>query len=181
MNRFWSISFLITVFSFSNAASAAVVMKTLEVTSTDFFFVNGNGAEAPTDPLSIVFSVTFDNAADIESSTNGLNIISASVPYSAEYSYDSNSDLLVLATNSGVGSCLLPASSFCIFMSSFSTAPVSIGALQATSVAGIWRSDNTTISAVPEPAAWAFMIFGFGAIGGAMRRYHKTNMKISYA
>lgn len=36
-------------------------------------------------------------------------------------------------------------------------------------------------SAVPEPATWAFMIFGFGAIGGAMRRQRKANVKVSYA
>ncbi len=35
--------------------------------------------------------------------------------------------------------------------------------------------------AVPEPATWAFMIFGFGAIGGAMRRQRKANVKVSYA
>ena len=35
--------------------------------------------------------------------------------------------------------------------------------------------------AVPEPATWAFMILGFGAIGGAMRRQRKANVKVSYA
>lgn len=34
--------------------------------------------------------------------------------------------------------------------------------------------------AVPEPATWAFMIFGFGAIGGTMRR-RKAQVKVSYA
>jgi hypothetical protein len=42
--------------------------------------------------------------------------------------------------------------------------------------------DTLTIgAAVPEPATWAFMICGFGAIGGAMRRKRKTNVKVSYA
>ncbi|MEM8919079.1 MAG: PEPxxWA-CTERM sorting domain-containing protein [Pseudomonadota bacterium] len=40
-------------------------------------------------------------------------------------------------------------------------------------------------AAVPEPATWAFMILGFGAIGGAMRRQkkqaRKANVKVSYA
>ncbi len=40
---------------------------------------------------------------------------------------------------------------------------------------------NNFAGAVPEPATWAFMIFGFGAIGGAMRRQRKTNVKVSYA
>ncbi|MEP3226766.1 MAG: PEPxxWA-CTERM sorting domain-containing protein [Parasphingorhabdus sp.] len=37
------------------------------------------------------------------------------------------------------------------------------------------------VAAVPEPATWAFMIFGFGAIGGALRRNRKANVKVSYA
>ncbi len=37
------------------------------------------------------------------------------------------------------------------------------------------------IFAVPEPATWAFMIFGFGAVGSALRRNRKTNVKVSYA
>ena len=44
---------------------------------------------------------------------------------------------------------------------------------------------NASIGAVPEPATWAFMIFGFGAIGGAMRsdrhRQRKAIVKTSYA
>ena len=40
---------------------------------------------------------------------------------------------------------------------------------------------NAGTPAVPEPATWAFMIFGFGAIGGAMRRQRKANVKVSYA
>jgi glucose/arabinose dehydrogenase len=36
----------------------------------------------------------------------------------------------------------------------------------------------SSLSAVPEPATWAMMILGFGAVGGAMRR---RRVKISYA
>ncbi len=35
--------------------------------------------------------------------------------------------------------------------------------------------------AVPEPATWAFMIAGFGAIGGMMRRQRETPKKTTYA
>lgn len=36
-------------------------------------------------------------------------------------------------------------------------------------------------SAVPEPATWAFMIFGFGAVGGAIRRQRKATVKGNWA
>ncbi|QTD57067.1 PEPxxWA-CTERM sorting domain-containing protein [Parasphingorhabdus cellanae] len=42
-------------------------------------------------------------------------------------------------------------------------------------------SVQLAVGSVPEPATWAFMIIGFGAIGGAMRRQRKANVKVSYA
>ena len=35
-------------------------------------------------------------------------------------------------------------------------------------------ADTLTISAVPEPAAWALMILGFGALGGVLRAQRKS-------
>tara|TARA_R110000787_G_scaffold221595_3_gene330340 strand:+ start:14555 stop:15166 length:612 start_codon:yes stop_codon:yes gene_type:complete len=46
---------------------------------------------------------------------------------------------------------------------------------------GVGALEFDALGAVPEPATWAFMIFGFGAIGGAMRRQRKANVKVSYA
>lgn len=51
---------------------------------------------------------------------------------------------------------------------------------------GAWRlaisGPGTAVAgnagAVPEPASWALMIIGFGAVGGTMRR---RSMKVSYA
>ena len=37
-----------------------------------------------------------------------------------------------------------------------------------------------TADYVPEPAAWAFLIFGFGAVGFAMRRRQRRNVAVSY-
>ena len=43
---------------------------------------------------------------------------------------------------------------------------------------------NLTISqvaAVPEPASWAMLIFGFGAAGVAIRRTRATTLRVHYA
>ena len=37
------------------------------------------------------------------------------------------------------------------------------------------------ISAVPEPASWAMMILGVGAVGGALRRRSKVTTRVSFA
>jgi choice-of-anchor C domain-containing protein len=39
--------------------------------------------------------------------------------------------------------------------------------------------DNVNVTAVPEPAAWALMILGFGAIGGVMRRRGQSGFAIA--
>jgi choice-of-anchor C domain-containing protein len=39
--------------------------------------------------------------------------------------------------------------------------------------------DNVNVTAVPEPAAWALMILGFGAIGGVMRRRGQSEFAIA--
>lgn len=41
--------------------------------------------------------------------------------------------------------------------------------------------DNVTYleAAVPEPASWAFMLAGFGLVGGALRRTRKQAITIS--
>lgn len=40
--------------------------------------------------------------------------------------------------------------------------------------------DDVSVNAVPEPAAWALMIVGFGLVGGAVRR-RKPSVRVSFA
>ena len=45
------------------------------------------------------------------------------------------------------------------------------------SATNAFEIDNISISAVPEPATWAMMLLGFGAIGMGMRRQRKTAVR----
>lgn len=50
----------------------------------------------------------------------------------------------------------------------------------ATGGSGLVTTFSVVNAGVPEPSTWAFMIFGFGAIGGAMRRQRKANVKVCF-
>lgn len=44
----------------------------------------------------------------------------------------------------------------------------------------VFRADGG-VGAVPEPATWAMMLIGFGAVGGAMRYKRKVKASLSFA
>ena len=49
----------------------------------------------------------------------------------------------------------------------------SVAGLRLSSTSNAFETDNFTINAVPEPATWAMMLVGFGAVGFGMRRRRK--------
>ncbi len=46
---------------------------------------------------------------------------------------------------------------------------------------GNFRLNVSTLAGVPEPATWALMILGFGAVGSAMRRRQSAAAKVRFA
>ena len=60
------------------------------------------------------------------------------------------------------------------------TAP-QVGALRFASGNNSFEFDNITIAPVPEPGVWAMMIIGFAAMGFALRRRRKTEVRVRFA
>lgn len=50
-----------------------------------------------------------------------------------------------------------------------------------TIIANVTATSSPAVTAVPEPAAWAMMIFGLGAVGFAMRRRSKVSTTVRFA
>ncbi len=47
--------------------------------------------------------------------------------------------------------------------------------------AAAFNFEVASVAAVPEPASWAMMIVGMGAIGGSLRRRAKTAVRLALA
>ena len=71
-----------------------------------------------------------------------------------------------------------PDSTFIGFVSTTGTVA---GTFNGRSEVDTIRFVTGNAGAVPEPASWALMILGFGAVGGVMRRRGKVDTRVSYA
>jgi hypothetical protein len=163
-------------------ANAAVVTKSYSITATNF------ESGAPTDPVTGIFTFTFDNAAPITlPSLAGLTLTGFNVPYAgpALFSFTKGSDMLIVGNNIGLGSfSVSPATpGFGFAMLGVSSTPT-ISNLTYSAGGKLWHSSNVAVaevSAVPEPATWALMMVGFGGMGYAMRRKPKVGTRVRFA
>lgn len=88
----------------------------------------------------------------------------------------------------GVTTCYVTGSAGCVFGNvgglfvGGQTSPIfhSTGGLQLRANELAFAAEGAINGAVPEPATWALLILGFGALGGAMRRT-KREVRVSFA
>ena len=152
---------------------ATLITETLTITGSGFAPVLPPDTPAPVSPLTINFTVTFDNAADVSPTTSGLTVHSFNLSDPVQYVYNHTADILVVASLPFITGCDLPANTFCIFINGISSAnPSASDVVQSTSSGGHWFADtiSTTVVAVPAPATLALLGIGLAVIGFARRR-----------
>jgi len=162
------------------SASAALVTYNFDVTTSGYSDAVGT-APAPIDPLNVDFRVTFDPTqqnlglpvtfdSPINPAFGSLNLLFYNSINVATFNLqggDGTTSLniqLVTATPT-----LVPGNyPFIVGANDFGAYTFNAGADLFVSSAG--DVVITSVSAVPEPAGWAMMLLGIGAVGFALRR-----------
>ncbi len=155
----------------SASANAAIITVSGDFTATDWTVYFGAPA-APIDPIYLSYSATFDDSINYDGDTTILNIGSTNIPYALTFSFNHFSQDIVIATSGNSGLCNHPEQSFCAFVSDLVTGtPYFVE--QSPAGGGGWVANTITGGSpnggVPEPAAWALLITGFGLVGAAAR------------
>ena len=152
----------------AGASDATVVTQAFSLTASGF------EVGAPVEPVSGLFTFTYDDAAFLTPpSAVGLTLSGFNVPYAgpALFSYVKGSNLLVVGNNlGGFGSFTVsPATpGFGFAITNVSTTPT-VSSFTYSADGHLWHASNITLTAVPEPTAWSLMIAGFGLAGAGLR------------
>lgn len=168
---------IVSLFVLAVPASAATVLR-FTATSTD------SGQLGFIDYDSSVFDgtaaqrVTNDNILDIRfvDPVTGLVIDVAGPPASSTI-FDSTGALPTVVGGVGFTGQTPDAQMFVVNASTLTISTNDSGFTVFRDV--VWSTK--ALGAVPEPATWAFMITGFGAVGGAMRRRHNPCVQPRFA
>ena len=152
----------------ASQAGAAVITQSFTVTATGF------GANAPIQTVSGRFTFTYDNAAFITPpSPAGLAISGFNAPFNgpALFTFNKGNNFLLVGNNIGLVSYTVSPNTpgFGFFIQNPGGAPIINSLVYSTGGGQVWTSSRVTVAAVPEPAAWAMMIAGFGLAGAALR------------
>lgn len=161
-------------------ASAALIEKNVKVTAN---FLDSSKAT-----LFYDFDIRFDNASDIKATFDGLTVYASPFGFNLMYSYTVASDRFDVGNYAKDGSISFSAPVDTVSISlrhisqerviSASSAKYTLGN-QFYATNRVTISSSSISSAVPEPATWALMILGFGAVGYAMRRRPKAVVRFT--
>jgi hypothetical protein len=180
-------------------ANAAIITRAYSLTASDF--INFNGTPSPITSLSVTFELTYDDTvsgfvgapASFNTITNGIANVG---PFAATpvFGYFPAAGPIAPFPRLGVGGALNGGNAlvngtddfYFTFDASAASPTNAMLSFTSASYATPFIATNAivtriaAVAPVPEPATWAMMLVGFGAIGFAMRR-RKVKTTVSYA
>ena len=173
--RFVSVLAAMGAVCLAGAAHGAVVQRNIDFVASNFISFD----PPPYATVSGGFTLSFDPTMSVTDKSVDV-VRSLSIPYtpSITFSYVASDQTLVIqsAGNGSVApgfrlylmNALVPSSPYALFSYRVAADPNRVY---------ITETVNASNTAVPEPATWALLVIGFGAIGTAMRR----NKTLTYA
>ena len=178
--KWMAAAFGVAAWGLSVAAQAAVINRTFDLEVSRFEQVFGSDPTLPPDPVSLNFTLMFDNSADVGTTATGLTVNAFTLPYAAQFQYATATDALAVATDlTAPATCSSSPGKFCAFIhNATSAAPTLIFFQNSLPTNNVWRANSLLLTysdarggpGVPEPAVWAMMLIGFGALGARLRQ-----------
>lgn len=160
------------LWSATAAAEANIVQYSGSFTARNWEVLGETNPAPPRTPLWLDWSVRFDLDKTYRNDTTVLTVFGTNVTTPLAFSWSPMFQTLWFGTETTPASCLQEPGFFCAAFSRrniVSGLPDYVG--QGVEGGG-WQARSITAGTppVPEPAAWALMITGFGLVGSALRR-----------
>ena len=178
MKKLFAVTSVLVLAGLATPSQAALVVEAFQI-APGGWFGGGNPYGVGTNP-SLSGTVTLDNADTSGNTFKAINYVTGSRTWTL-------ADLNIGASGAvfnalgGVQQFSMIFGSYSSYVFSNNTAAIndpSGGSIACNSCVSIAPSVS---SAVPEPAAWALMLVGFGVMGSAMRRRQRHAVQVSYA
>lgn len=153
-----------------------MITRIYNVTGTNIANIFGS-TPSPFATINLSFTVSFDPFVQTLSQTNGLTLNSTNLPLGTGFAYafipNNNNRLVVGGLANGVFGIFVENDDFTLDLSNATGLFPSVSTFQFATAAtpgNAYRAFSNTVTVpVPEPASWALMLLGFGAIGAALR------------
>ena len=163
------------ILTFTVASAIALLASSSAYASTVLFNITGLNAisfTAEQSPTPDYFTPNFFELNDLQVTING-NTSNTAIDFD-------NTGSIYLGDFLFVG--FIPYYSGGTQTPKFLTGSYSLlGSISDSETTSTYNLKISQVAAVPEPATWAMLIFGFGAAGVAIRRTRATTLRVHYA
>ena len=168
----------------ASTADAAMITRTYNVIGTNIANIVGN-TPSPFAAINLSFTVSFDPLVQASNQTSGLTLNSTNLSLGSGFAYafipNNNNRLVVGGLANGVFGISSVNDDFTLDLSNATSLFPSVSTFQFSTAAtpgNAYRAFSNSVTVpVPEPASWALLLLGFGAVGVTLRsrRYARAS------